>query len=519
MQTKPESHTQPLRSLVRAVARHLGRPAVVVAAMGLVCAGVLVPRGISAQEAPARIGVLSLDRQPGSVRVTGQLVDHLRSTDAVVHGRTGVRALLDGAVVDPSEQGEAPSGLTESIAKGIRQFFYQSRDDAVTTLEQAVDRALNHLPALARRPALADQVFEAGIVLVRAARITEAPASAESTSPSLAVETARRLMAAFPSRTPSAETAPPAIVELFEQARAETAARQTTLRLEIPSDDCTGLINGMTTGRSTVHVAPEMTYYVQLDCRQETSPLRSLALQEGQARVVPLFVGASLPAAPDVFSDTDPQEVERQLERTLAWSGLTTLLGVRQSGKGPSRRTTVLHLSSQDPPKSTQYEGRFRPQEFTKEVLGLDSTLDSEAVTSEATVRRDRSPGRGFDIGVLAGGAVSLAASSGLFVAAAKNHRLLRCSANATEPFPRERCRGASTQGVTLSQSDASSREAQINRQRILGVTLGAVGVAGATWGIVRLLKRPAAGTGEPAEPPRAALVVTNRSASFVFNF
>lgn len=519
MQTISELHTQPIRSLVRAVARRLSRPAVALVAVGLFCTGVLLPRGIRAEEGPARIGVLSLDRQPGSASVARQLVDHLRSTDAVVHDRSAVRAMLEGTIVDPSERGEAPSGLTESIAKGIRQFFYQSREDAVTTLEQAVDRALNHLPALARRPALADQVFEAGIVLVRAARITEAPASADSTSPSLAVETARRLTAAFPSRTPSAETAPPAIVELFEQARAETAARQTTLRLDIPSDGCTGLINGMATDRSKVHVAPDKTYYVQLDCRRETSQLRSLALKEGQARIVPLFLGASLTAAPDVFSDTDREEVTSQLERTLAWSGLTTLLGVRQSGKGPSRRTTVLHLSSQDPPKSTQYEGRFRPEEFTKEVLGLDSIRDNEVVSPEAMVRRDRSPGRGFDIGVLAGGAVSLAASSGLFVAAAKNHRLLRCSANATEPFPRERCDGASTQGVTLSQSDASSREAQINRQRVLGVTLGAVGVAGATWGIVRLLRRPAAGAGEPAEPPRAALVVTNRSASFVFNF
>jgi hypothetical protein len=475
--------------------------------------------GVDAEESPSEVGILAADNAPGSLDAAERLADGLNARGAVVYDGEAMRLKLDRTLVDPAEQGSTPAGLTESISRGIRQFFYQSRRDAVETLRKAVDRGLHHLPALARRPDLADQVYEAGIVLVRAARITETPGSSGDASTSLARETVQRLATHFPTRTPSMETAPPEIVDLFEKAHAKTATQETVLELEVPNN-CTATLNGMAAGGSTIAVAPDAPYLIRLDCGGKTSRLRSVALRRGDRRLLPLFMGEPIPEGQAAFDGTSPfgeSIAENQLRRALAWSGVDSLLAVHQRGRGPSRRTTVTHLASGGSPTSTTWEGRFDAEAYLNETFDLGPSADSDRSVAEVPI--DGGGGRGLDIGLVAAGGVSVAASSWLLVAAAKNQRLLRCSANASDPLPSSRCEGASTRGVTLTPAATDTREAQVNRQRILGITLGAVGVAGATWGLIRMLT--ASEKPQTADHDRATthVVFTNRSASLVITF
>jgi hypothetical protein len=484
-------------------------------ALCVACALTLLSLGAAAEESPSEVGVLAADDEPGSLRAAEQLADGLEARGVVVHDGDAMQRRMDATLVGPSEHGRPPSGLTESISRGIRQFFYQSRQDAVETLRRAVDSGLRHLPALARRPDLADQVYEAGIVLVRAARITKAPTSSGETATSLAQETVQRMTTHFPTRTPSMETAPPEIVDLFKAAHTETATQETVLELEVP-DGCKAILNGMAAGGSAISVVPDARYYVRLDCGGKTSRLRTVALARGERRAVPLFVGNALPSGRADLEGARSMADDR-LRRVVAWSGVNTVLAVYQRGRGASRSTTVAHITSGDAPRSTTWEGRFDAETYIDETFNLGPPTDPAPSVSE--VPMDGEGSRGLDIGLVTAGGISVAASSWLLVAAAKNQRLLRCSANAKDPLPSRRCEGASTRGATLSQAETDTREAQINRQRILGITLGGVGIAGATWGLIRMLSASEKPEANQDDRASTQVVFTNRSASLVITF
>ncbi|MFW6058305.1 MAG: hypothetical protein ACOC9W_05570, partial [Persicimonas sp.] len=157
-------------------------------------------------------------------------------------------------------------GLTPQIARGIERFFYKGNDAALETLTPAVNLGMAHMDVLARRPDFASQVFEAGIVMIRAYRNVKRENDAR--------RLARGLVAAFPGFDLASESAPPAVVELLEGQRASLDEGGTRMKVAmVDATGCKALVNGTSVGAEAFAVSPDKRYFVTMECGAGAAPL------------------------------------------------------------------------------------------------------------------------------------------------------------------------------------------------------------------------------------------------------
>ena len=123
--------------------------------------------------------------------------------------------------------GQAKEALAQGadivIAAGVESFFYRSNESAIEIISPMFDLGIAHPEVLSRRPDFADQIFSAGIILVRA------HGNLGNEEDRRAV--ARLLVKRFPSKEASATTVPPKVIKLLEEERANIAAAGATIAL------------------------------------------------------------------------------------------------------------------------------------------------------------------------------------------------------------------------------------------------------------------------------------------------
>ncbi|MBA2662187.1 MAG: hypothetical protein H0U74_07815 [Bradymonadaceae bacterium] len=423
-----------------------------------------------------QVGVICLERAVPECELLQDISALLADQGIDVIGPGSLRARLALHQVGPPSGQVVQSfvGLGAAIAQGIERFFYKGEAEAIAQLLPLFTLGIDNLDVLARRQDYADQIFQAGVVLVRAYRAQAQHEQAEAIAQNLARH--------FPGKLASASLVPPDIIALLADQAAHVAAAQTRLTLVADAaEGCQRLVNGVAAGALAIHVHPDTPYFITLDCGSNQAPLWRISVAGGESIQAPLTGGDPMEV---VFATGDPGEragIASALGALVFWSGLDTLVGVgaRQSEPGAAifrvERSAGARWSETHAQESTrQTLARLFPELSFAEPVAL---TQGPASAPRSVWLTPALFGTGAAVGI-AGGAI-------LYLAQGQAVEL-RCSPDALSLSDGD-CAGV-REVRFQNQAQFDDARASIRTQRIIGsVGLGAgVGLLG--WGLWRAL-------------------------------
>jgi hypothetical protein len=386
------------------------------------------------------------------------------------------------------------AGLTTSIGSGVNEYFYAGNERAVELLAPAFDLGVNNRDVLARRPDYAEQVYSAGVVLVRAYRDADKDSSADAVVNILARH--------FPSKSASAATVPPDVIKLIVAAKKKVAEDEAFLEFEgIGEGNCTTYLNGFpVTGR--VAVVPDLTYFARHDCGRERTPTWEIRAGRGEVRVVPIMSGPYTEFELASSSVRDRARAERLMQAIAFWTDLDGVVGASTRGVDDQELVVGRWMPSgvtwSDGISSANLQAalsRVFPE--LDGELGSASPAGADAGVSESEASGD-GPGA-LPWLALGGGSIAAAGGVVLFLAANTLDAELECSVD-TASTGRD-CSGVEAKRFTPGEiDDATSR---VNLQRIGAYTAWGLGAVAIGWGIYALV------THDSGEQPTATFGVS----------
>lgn len=432
------------------------------------------------EERRYRVAVVALDdgaRAGGLMQTVSGLLDGAKF-DVLVGER--LEALLDErkASAPRAEVATKFSDLPNIIADGVELFFYKGNEAAIAKLSPVFDMGMANLEVLARRPDFADQVYQAGLVMIRAYKNLEQNENA--------VAVAQLLVKSLPGLEPSAATAPPKIIRFMKEQRRALAKEGTRLSLEmVDGKDCTAFINGTPVEQKPYPVASGVEYMVTMDCGGSAAPVWTLELAEGEQVVAPVA-----PRDPLAFSMADGdfrarRMAEAYLRLVSFWSRAPRVLGVTRAAAADTDETVLfarvaaggeaVWSDSTDERAISRGLARVLP-EF-RENVGADEI----AAPGEAS---DEIDWLGWS---LVGGGVALT-GVGAWVALAAEDRALeiQCSPDTDYATSAADCEGVPVIAFA-DQDELEKAESQVTWARVAGYGSLTAGVGLAAWGVWRL--------------------------------
>lgn len=380
---------------------------------------------------------------------------------------------------------ESLANATLNISQGVERFFYTTPDVAAPLLQPAFDISRHNPEVLAFRNDLADQVWQAGIVLIRMA----SEASKDQTD---ALNLAVRLIALMPSRATDPKIVPPDVRPILADARAKLGESKTTLRLEVLDPECTLFLNGIQTSPDEVVVVdPAANYYAHADCSMLTSPT------VWQVRLVPkqenvMLVPAVDPHRPPATGTHPAREraiAEWNLRATTELAGASIGVGVSAI---PGTEEVVLARYDRAAGRVTWSDNNFA--ESVRRGLPMIfpeySHLFGDAVEKPVPVVVARPPKPVDWVGVafIGGGVISGGVGTYFVLAAKRQKHLLDCAFNNPTPAPDAEC---SDVPFGTAFHDFNRELRVVGSAQAVGWTLLGVGALSIGYGVYRVV-RPA---------------------------
>lgn len=373
---------------------------------------------------------------------------------------------------------------TQAIAKGVEQFFYMSAEKAVPLLEPVVDLAWHHPDVLAFRPDLADQIWQAGIVLVRAL--------AETSGTDDAQKQALRLVTLFPSRDTDPKVVPPDIRKLLNDARDELGAAGAKVRLSAPDPDrCALFLNGgVAEPQQTYVVDPQGSYFAHTDCSEPTAPpVWTVAVVANQT--TESFIA---PVEPQGFRATEDRRLtEWYLQAVAGLADTDVTVGVMATDDEAvvlvryDRATQSIVWSDDEYSDSIR---RGMPRIFPEFADVFDSGNQEPAI--RAPSRREPRPVDWVGVGAVGGGLLLGGVGTYMVVSASRQGRLLDCAVNNPSPPTDRDCAGLRDD---IFFDDFAGETRKVGSVRVGGYVMIGLGVLAAGFGVYRFVRPPAAQT------------------------
>ncbi len=456
----------------------------------------------NADEPAPRVAVVALDdtTEVGALtKSTSALLDAEKYD--VVAGERLERQLDEHRAPEISDELASKfAGLANTVGDGVKSFFYKGNETAVERLSPIFDLGMGHPEVLARRPDFAEQIFQAGLVLVRAYRRLEQQDNAEAA--------ASLLVRRMPASDPAPSTAPPKIIRFFEAQREALAERETRLAVEqVGNDgDCTTYVNGSTLEETdrTLVVAPDEPYYLRLECGRAETPVWKTTLPAGETTRVPISGRDPLAFSMVRANFRQRRLAEAHLRLVAHWTGIDRVLGVYGVPDSSEEKSAlVVHVG---PDGDANWSDTVDRGEIRGAIARVMPELDPDATPERAAVpRRQTDRAHWLDWTLTGLGAVGLTGGTYLAVVTERRARRIQCATGA-----RSDCDGlAPLQFDTSAEADRAERE--VNGARAGYIAALAAGAGLATWGIVRLATRPDARPERATRSPRLGLAPTPR--------
>ncbi len=444
----------------------------------------LLPCAASAQT----FGVIALDAEARATELDAEVSVNLNNAGVgVVTGDELAQRLEEKQSAEPDDAllGRF-AGLTTSIGNGVNEFFYSGNDSAIELLSPAFDLGVNNREVLARRPDYAEQIYSAGIVLVRAHNAENQTSSSDAIVQILARH--------FPSKTASASTVPPKIIKRIEDAKAKIAAAETTLELEgIGDGNCTSYLNGFPVD-GPVSVEPELVYYVRHDCGRDRTPTWAVKVPAGQSLVVPVLSGPHSEFELASSSVRDRAKAERLMKALVFWADVDGM--VAASTKGANETEVVVARWT---PTGVSWSDGISSKNIQVALSKVFPELDSDqlaSVESESSVERGDGPGIVPWIAIGGGTAIAGVGVLLYILAEGLNDEVeCRILENNTRATDRD-CTGVAAKQFTPEELDTANSRVTI--QRIGAYSSWAIGAGAIAYGVYALLSHePASETAQ----------------------
>ncbi len=267
--------------------------------------------------------------------------------------------------------------MSALISKGIEKFFYESEKKSIQKLQPVFDMGMNNIHALARRADYADQIFQAGILLIRAYKIRNKKENADAI--------VRLIVGNFPTQSFSASVIPPKLIRRLENARLTIAKDKTTIELvNHGSSECEAYLNGFSAPLNTpIFVKPDTNYHIRLDCGVEDQTVWQTKLKKGEKLAVPLNAGNPLIIGLSKDDLQARQIAETSLQAVMFWANIDHIVGVSESFK-EGGNVLVVRIQKGESPRWS--DGASKKDVYKALIrvfpeLGLTSNDEEESVS------------------------------------------------------------------------------------------------------------------------------------------
>lgn len=454
--------------------------------------------GGDAEETTRRVAVVSFDEgtQAGAlIESVSELLD--RAKYEVIAGSELRRRLGERQAGEVSDEVASKfAGISNRIGDGVKSFFYKGNETAVEELTPIFDLGMGHPEVLVRRPDFAEQIFQAGIVLVRAYKNLEREEDARAV--------VRRLARTLPGRKPSPSTAPPSIIRFFEDEREKVAKEGTRLELQtIGDEDCEAYVNGTSVGDETLAVAAGESYYVTLECGSRVAPVWQTTLEAGEHAKLPVSSQDPLEFTMENGNFQNRKRAEDYLRLISFWSGIPQTLGVKQQdapgesgGEGEGVLVVRVDGSGDATWSDTRKSEEIR-RAITRVLPDYGSVDSADSGAGAAVAERDSGDNRWVDWVMVGGGAALIGTGALLTVTTERRARQVQCSPD-TGADPGN-CRDVE---VLRFDDDAEIEKAEreVAWARVGYWSAFAAGAGLAGWGIFRLATRDSHADDETAD-------------------
>ncbi len=239
-----------------------------------------------------------------------------------------LRARLDQAKSKrpTSEVAGKLAKMSSRISKGVEKFFYESEKKSIAYLQPVFDLGMNNMGALARRADYANQIFQAGLLLLRAYEERNKKENAQTI--------VDLMIRNFPTQPFTTSVIPPKIVSRLETARTRLADSKTSIELvnRYASKECVAYLNGIEAPlNKPIPVAPDTYYHVRLDCGVQNQVVWKTEVKEGTRLSVPLTAGNPLTIGLAANDLNARQAAENALQTILFWADLNHIIGVSEN--------------------------------------------------------------------------------------------------------------------------------------------------------------------------------------------
>lgn len=365
------------------------------------------------------------------------------------------------------------SGISTVIASGVERFFYKGNEAAIETLSPIFDLGISHPELLARRPDFADQIYAAGIILVRAHKNLEDEQNM--------LATARLLVKRFPSKQPSATTVPPKVIRLLDEERARLTTEESRLRLRpiTRSEGCTTYLNGApATANLDYVVEGGAEYFVRVDCGDEAGIVWRVGTPSGKSVAVPAPSEDPLAFRMDASDVTARRHAEGYLAATAYWTGVETIVGVLRPD--PSNDALVLVRLEAD--GSAQWSDGLSKESIQRAIVRVFPELQDRVTPENEVVVADAAGSRVDVVGwsFVAGGVTSGTMGTVLLLTAQRRSKVLTCS-NLGTP---DAALCAGEEELTFTPDEYRQNAAAIRVRRTIGWSAVAIGAAALGFGV-----------------------------------
>ncbi len=435
----------------------------------------------SAPAAKRRVAVVALGEGARSGSVMQTLLSLLDADGYEVIGEERLRRLMASRLVPrpPARVSAQFVGLTTRIGDGIEKFFYKGNDDALKILTPAFNLGMAYPEILARRPDFARQVFEAGLVMIRAYRNLHRMDDAR--------RLARALVQTFPGFNARANSVPPPVAQLLKSQREEMAKARARLQIQmIAGDGCQAQVNGTVVDEHAFAVAAGEPYFVTMECGSGEAPLWRVEAHKGRTQVVPIAPQNPLDYQMPNAGFRHRKLAEHYLEMLSFWAKVPRVLGVADADADKAPDSVVLvHVRADGAAEWSDRADKSTVSHMLSRVMmdyrGGESTDGTDSSAASLPAHID------WVSWSMVSGGVALTALSGWGLYAAMGRAdELRCSPDSTAQTAPGECEGVPA--VHFANADEfGSAKTQLNTVYALSATGLAVGLGIAGWGGYRL--------------------------------
>jgi hypothetical protein len=450
--------------------------------------------GVEAEARSRRVAVVALGEGAKSGSVIQTLLNLLDSDGFEVVGEERLRRQMAASLVPktPAEVSGQFVGLTTRIGNGIEKFFYKGNEAALELLTPVFNLGMANPEVLARRPDFARQIFEAGLVMIRAYRGLGQADDAR--------RLARALVETFPGFDTRTDSVPPPVAQLLVDQREALRATGSSLEVRmIRGEGCQALVNGTMVGEGARAVASNATYFVTMECGAGAAPLWRVQVPDKGNVVVPVASIHPLDYVMPSASFRHRKLAEAHLEMVSFWTDSPRVLGVADAEASDS--VVLVHMGGAG---EAGWSDRADEKTVSRMLVRVMNDYGgSDGLASQDGLADGTSTPIDWLSWSMVGGGVAVAGVStwGL-VAASTRAEELRCSPDIRADSGASGCAGVTP--VYFANSDElDAAETELDAITVLsGVGLAAgLGLAG--WGVYRLaLEEAPPYTSQQDQPP-----------------